>query len=263
MKNEIGKGRTASVYEKDGFAIKVFNDGFHFSSIEREFKYAKLAYKNGCDVPNVYDIGKIDGLDYIKYELLKGQTMEQQLIEDSSKVVEYGKSMAKIQTKLHDVKLEQNDFEEFFIKRFGYIDEFDQEKMNKIIKYTRSLDHNISLCHGDFHPGNIMFNGDNPYIIDWMNGNSSNPLSDVCRTYIMLKSPFAYLSTPVEVQEEVKSIINILLEAYLDEYTKINSIDRAEIFKWILPIATLRLLEHIPYEKEWILGLIEEEISKL
>jgi len=263
MEYKIGQGRTATVYERDGRAIKVFNEGFPYSYIKREYDYGKLAFENRADVPEVFGISKKDGLDYIEYELIDGKTMEEMLIEDSSKAIQYAKIFAKIQSNIHTIKLERDDFEEFFIKRIGYIKEFDQEKIDYIIKYAKSLNRHISLCHGDFHPGNIMFSEDKTYIFDWMLGNSSNPLSDVCRTYLMLKTPLAYMSVPKEAREDVKGILSIFLKIYLDEYSKINNTNTSEIFKWLLPMASLRLLEHIPYEKEWLLNIIDEEIKKM
>ena len=39
-----------------------------------------------------------------------------------------------------------------------------------------------TLCHGDFHPGNILLSGDGAFIIDFMNVCCGNYLYDVART---------------------------------------------------------------------------------
>ncbi|MFD1910018.1 phosphotransferase family protein [Paenibacillus rhizoplanae] len=40
------------------------------------------------------------------------------------------------------------------------------------------------LCHGDFHPDNILMD-DKLWVIDWMTGVRGNPAADVARSVIM------------------------------------------------------------------------------
>lgn len=41
----------------------------------------------------------------------------------------------------------------------------------------------ICLCHGDFHPLNILFDGN----IDWVDAACGDPLTDACRTYLIFR----------------------------------------------------------------------------
>jgi aminoglycoside phosphotransferase (APT) family kinase protein len=43
------------------------------------------------------------------------------------------------------------------------------------------------LCHGDFHPLNILGEASRPVIIDWPDASRGDPAADVCRSYLLMK----------------------------------------------------------------------------
>src|SRR5690606_12106016 len=42
------------------------------------------------------------------------------------------------------------------------------------------------LCHGDFHPANILGPPEAPQVIDWVDATSGEPLADLCRSHLLL-----------------------------------------------------------------------------
>jgi aminoglycoside phosphotransferase (APT) family kinase protein len=57
------------------------------------------------------------------------------------------------------------------------------------------------LCHGDFHPANVILSGAGPVIIDWPDATSGNPLADVARTLTLIR--FGPLAEPSVVRRTV------------------------------------------------------------
>ena len=172
------------------------------------------------------------------------------------------KLFVELQSTLHNIELDFSDKESFFIKRLEFLKQYMGSKIDTIIEYTESLEHQNRLCHGDFHPGNILIGKDGPYVIDWMLGNSSHPFSDVCRTYLMMSSPVMYKNAPEDKQEKIKNYLGTFNELYIKEYCNVNNVLEEDIFKWLLPVATLRLMERIPHEEEWLLKIIDGELNK-
>jgi Phosphotransferase enzyme family len=43
------------------------------------------------------------------------------------------------------------------------------------------------LCHGDFHPLNVLGEASQPFVIDWPDACRGDPTGDVCRSYLLLK----------------------------------------------------------------------------
>ena len=56
------------------------------------------------------------------------------------------------------------------------------DKSDKIIECVKNISNDIRVCHGDFHPDNILVSSKEPIAIDWTNAYVGNPLGDVART---------------------------------------------------------------------------------
>ena len=85
------------------------------------------------------------------------------------------------------------------------------------------------LCHGDFHPYNIMGPLGREVLIDWPNASQGDPTADVCRTYVLLRS----------VSSELAS-------AYIDTYSQASGASRDAILNWLPYVAAARLVEGVP-----------------
>lgn len=57
----------------------------------------------------------------------------------------------------------------------------------RLYKYIDELEEDNILCHGDFHPDNVLITKDGEIIIDWMTATQGNPLADIARTSVMFK----------------------------------------------------------------------------
>ena len=43
------------------------------------------------------------------------------------------------------------------------------------------------LCHGDFHPMNIMGPAGGEVVLDWLDASAGDPAADVCRSYVLIR----------------------------------------------------------------------------
>jgi aminoglycoside phosphotransferase (APT) family kinase protein len=111
------------------------------------------------------------------------------------------------------------------------------------------------LCHGDYHPGNVIAEGGRYRAIDWMNAYSGDPASDAARTYLMFASPFLPEGTPPLIRAAAGPLKRAMAGAYLAEYLSASGTKRARVGAWLPVMAAARLHEHLPGEKDWLLGL--------
>jgi len=77
----------------------------------------------------------------------------------------------------------KKDFEHH-ISECKYLTDNEKEIIKKIIG---KLPDGSKLCHGDFHPGNVMYYEGKYYIIDWALGMQGTMAYDVARTVMMMK----------------------------------------------------------------------------
>ncbi|HDL86649.1 MAG TPA: aminoglycoside phosphotransferase family protein [Candidatus Acetothermia bacterium] len=111
------------------------------------------------------------------------------------------------------------------------------------------------LCHGDFHPGNILMTARGPIIIDWIDATRGNPVADVARTWVILSAP--RLSIPWFV----KVLLSWSHKAYLKRYFQLQSGDQQQFTAWLPIVAGARLSENISEIQDWLLAQVKAGLS--
>jgi aminoglycoside phosphotransferase (APT) family kinase protein len=96
------------------------------------------------------------------------------------------------------------------------------------------------LCHGDFHPSNILGPPGEAIVVDWLDACQGSPAADVCRTYVLLAS-----SGPE------------IARRYVDAYSELSGRAVEDIFAWLPFVAAARLAEGVPLENERLLAMAE------
>jgi Ser/Thr protein kinase RdoA (MazF antagonist) len=113
------------------------------------------------------------------------------------------------------------------------------------------------LCHGDFHPGNILMAGDEPVLIDWTNARRGDPMADVARTRMMLRLGEAPPGTSFALRALALVGRNLLVALYLRSYRRVRPLDMRAVKRWEIPVAAARLSEGIEEEVPRLLALLE------
>ena len=115
------------------------------------------------------------------------------------------------------------------------------------------------LCHGDFHPGNVIGDGDRASIVDWTNASRGEPTADVARTWVVLEvSPLPPGASRIE-RALTPLGRGTLLRGYMRAYARAGSLDPELLPRWIRVRAIERLVQEIPGEREAILKRLGRE----
>ena len=240
----IGQGWTTKVYRDGKKAIKVYIDPPP-NEAQNEAKKQEIAYKAQLPVPAVYEVRVIDehtvalDMEYIEGEMLGDEKTKEEDFPEKIKI------LVELQIMVHSKKVDglpsMYDQLNKKINRSKHIDNLQKQKLTALVDET--ISDSCYLCHGDFHPMNILFDGDKYWIIDWVDATQGNPLSDVCRSYMLFL---------VQGYTEVA-------EYYLKSYCQATYIDESEV-KVFLPIhSAIRLEENVPdKEKEILKAIITE-----
>ena len=110
------------------------------------------------------------------------------------------------------------------------------------------------LCHGDFHPYNVLMSPRGPIVIDWNNAHIGNPLEDVARSTLMLSG--VAVSKPSH-----RSSIDRFTKAYLERYFQLRPDDQQQLVAWQPIVAAVRLSDNIPELQEWLLEQIRTGLA--
>lgn len=239
----VGQGATTKIYRDGDTAIKLY---LNTSSnvVESEAAKQRFAYDNGLPVPKVYGVRELNDnavaldMEYIHCQTLIHQRMDKEEINNAIQV------MVKLQCEVHKVHAsgfpKLTDRLVWKIKMSQHLDE--PQKSNLLSLIERLDDDSDNLCHGDFHPLNILYDGKKYWIIDWVDASAGNPLADACRTYII----FRQSST-------------MLAGIYLRAFCKESNAKQEEVLAWQPVIVAARLNENMDDKsRQWLLNLVLE-----
>ena len=261
----IGQGRTAEIFEwGEDKILKLFRPGISKALSEAEYKASFEISKKINSSPKVYDFVKIDSRDGIIYERINGTTMLKILSTKPWKLSKEAHRLAQLHKSIQqEVDFELPKYTDRLKLSISEVDLLSDDLKEKLYKYIDTLPDDNILCHGDFHPDNILITKDKAIIIDWMTAAKGNPLADVARTSIMLKFGDVPGKSPIE-----KNLIDLfrkkLYLEYIKEYINISKVNINQIKKWELPIAAARLIEWLPEsEKRNLLSFVTSELNKV
>ncbi|MBE7150347.1 aminoglycoside phosphotransferase family protein [Bacillus mycoides] len=230
--NPIAKGNTAEIYLCDNKVVKLFKEYFPNTESLYEAQKQKYAYSCGLHVPKVFEVTEIQGRQAIIMEYVEGESVGELLLNNLSKAEHYISICVSIQQKIHAISVSSDEIEpmeERLYRQINSIHDLDEKQKGNILKKLDSITFEPRLCHGDFHPFNLIMSNGDVKIIDWVDASSGDIRADVFRTYLL------YSQNSVE-----------LAEMYLHIYCKKTGLLRDEIFQWAPIISAARLAESTP-----------------
>jgi uncharacterized protein (TIGR02172 family) len=261
----IAQGRTAEVYEwEDGQILKLYRKGMSSEAVENEYNISKIVQKCGLSVPAVFERLSIEDRYGIAYERVSGETMMKLMASRALDTSKEARRLAELHYSVHKNKVEGMPCQKNILREsIRRVDLLTEDNKKKIINYLDKLPVEDRLCHGDFHPDNILISGDKAVIIDWMTGSMGTPAADVARTSVMLRVASMPQGTPALVKVIIGFIRSKFCKEYIKHYISISGISMDEIEAWELPIAAARLLEWVPKkEKAMLLDIVYKNLKK-
>jgi hypothetical protein len=261
----LGAGRTAEVYAYDEHTIlKLYMDWMPVEAIEKEFTNTRYATGLGVRAPEVFDLISIEGRRGILCRRLKGISMLKAIAGAPLQIGVHAVQFAALHANMHAIVVKdglavQSELLASNIRRTPLLDEGDKVR---ILAYLISLGGGDRLCHGDYHPDNIII--DNQYwIIDWMTANAGNPACDVARTMLLL----TLSAFPPGISRASRLLFtvarNLLATLYLRAYQRATGLPKTDVERWYLPVAAARLAEgNSEEESQRLLRLIHQELAR-
>lgn len=233
VKEHLGK----DLYVTDEGFVKVFGDKYTKAGILNEALNQARVEETDLNIPKIKAIEVVDGKWSIVMDNIEGKTLSELMLAHPEKEDEYLELFVDLQRSVLSKRVPMlNKLKD---KMQGRISEAKLDATTRYDLHTRldSLPKHYNLCHGDFHPSNIIITADGtPYIIDWAHATQGNASADVATTYLMF-----YL----EGREQ-------LAEKYLKLYCKKSDTARQYVQKWIPIVAASRLTKAKPEEDEFL-----------
>jgi aminoglycoside phosphotransferase (APT) family kinase protein len=234
----LGSGKDADVFEFGEAAIKLYKPGAPKHAAFREAAALALAEGLGLPVPSVGDVRQIDGRWGFVLDRVDGPSFADVMLKRPAEEAAHLREMASIQARIHaceatffgslKARLEAN------LRRAEMLQE---ARRRELLEELARLPDGDKLCHGDFHPWNILGSLSRPSVVDWTSASRGDPAADVCRSYVLIKPTAPGLAS-----------------SYVQAYAEIARQSPQDIFRWLPVVAAARLAEGVPDEVD---GLME------
>jgi uncharacterized protein (TIGR02172 family) len=262
----LGQGRTAEVfiYQSD-FVVKLFRPSFPKQAIDNEYLVCR-AIGSLLDIPKAHSHLIMDGRDAIVFDFIRGRSGFKYIIGNPLKIKEFAVGFAGLHAGMHTITAPEAvpDMKGILKRNMNMHELLPPESKKKIISYMENLPDGNSLCHGDYHPDNLILRDGKPFIIDWMTATRGNPLADVARTSVLLKWAQPGPGTPFIARTMLALVRKRLYKIYIDRYIKLTGASPWDIERWELPVMAARLMEWIPpQEKNLLISIINKKLDSV
>jgi hypothetical protein len=265
---KVGAGRTATIFRYgQNRVIKLFRDNFPKHAIDEEFEIGLSLNAIEFTIPKTYELINIEGSSGILLDYIEGHSMLGNLAGKPWMVLSYAKRMARLHFEMHQLKISERaplkSLKESLAEKIDRVSFLSSEEKGHIIPLLSKLQDGSALCHGDFHPDNIIMSKRKMVTVDWITASIGNPNADVARTWLLLT-----MGTLPEGKSAIelflaKHLRDLFCRTYLKEYLRRSNFTHAELNGWKVPVAAARLIESVSdQENQNLLKFIRTELKQ-
>jgi Ser/Thr protein kinase RdoA (MazF antagonist) len=176
----------------------------------------------------------------IVFDRVKERSFAERMREDPSLIPECLQALARLHARIHTHPAREIDgLKSRLATRIAATKLLDEPRKQILLGRLADMPDGDRLCHGDFHPINVLGPNSQPMVIDWPDASCGDPAADVCRSYLLLKLHAEDIAEP-----------------YLDAYCNIANTPRAKILDWLPYVAAARLAEDVPADWARLLEIV-------
>lgn len=247
----IGVGRTAEVYAwGDDQILKLYRADMPREWVYHEAKIGQIVAEAGVHAPAIGDTVEVDGRLGILYERITGPAMLDALAHQPWRLPNLARQFAQVHATMHAcLRPELPSQRQGLIRAIAHAPGLDVVTRQRILAVLDQMPVGESVCHGDYHPGNIILSPRGPVVIDWMTACHGIAVADVARTVLLLRTGVLPDGTALAQRVMTPLIRRAFLAVYLRAYRTLRPVTQAAIEAWLPILAAARLNEGIDAEE--------------
>ena len=242
----LAVGNVAEVFEYGSCVVKLYKSAAGKPAAFREASIHAVVETLQLPVPMLWGVQQFGNRWGLVLDRVEQSSFAERMLNDPGAVPRHLECAVRLQMRVHthgaphlpelNARLAAN------IAGTGLLD---APRKQALLASLPTMPQGQQLCHGDFHPMNILGEIARPIVIDWGDARRGDPAADVCRSYLLLK-----LHAPQWAP------------TYLDAYCETAGMARGSVLDWLPCVAAARLAEAVPGEADRLLEIVNSTRSR-
>jgi len=236
----LAVGNVAEIFEWGSRIVKLYKSTAAKPAAFREAAIHAAAEAMGLPVSRVWSVQEVGGRWGLVFDRVKQVSFAEQMLNNPDDVPRYLECMVRLHMRIHAQRAVQ--FAGLNVRLMANIAAtklLDKRRKRDLLGRIADMPDGDRLCHGDFHPMNILGDVSQPVVIDWPDARRGDPAADVCRSYLLMKLHAAEIAT-----------------TYLDAYRRTTGMARQVVRSWLPYVAAAKLAEEVPSELDGLLKIV-------
>lgn len=241
----IAEGATAEIYAWGADAIlKLYRRGFPAAEAEREARQIEAVRAAGIKTPAVLQQVELDGRAGLVLQRVRGRMMMDAMVGEPERAAHLAEQMAELHAVLHTRIAPNLPHKHDRLRQQIEAAPVSSAALKQMaLARLEQLAREDALCHGDFHPGNILLTEEDPVIIDWVDATQGPPAADLTRTRLLTLHSALPPTLDSATRQQLEAVRQHFFTQYMRRYQEIRTVSNDELDQWALPIAVARLSE--------------------
>lgn len=257
----LGQGREAEVFAwADGYVLKLFWPEFSQADAQLEAQLTQQVWLLGVPSPRVEDVLEFEGRWGLVLEWIRGVPLTDYIQSNPDRLRFAAQMLGALHRQLHSKTAGHLPSQRHYLIQRIQACRLSEAERAALLQHLKRLTDGTALCHGDFHPENVLVGKEGVFVVDWPSAMRGNPLADIARTTLLiLHSEFP---PDLPAREEILRQREVFYQTYLEHYQNFSGLNLTELQAWMPIVAAARLRENIPGEEPRLMQLIQEGLRE-
>ena len=232
-----------TIYAAGDKIIKVFDNRYTKADVLNEARNEALVEENtDLNIPALLEVSHTEEGWCLIRDRVEGKTLEEFMKEEPDKLEIYMEMFVELQLSVHKQKVAAiKRLRHKLTNQINSLKDLDATARYELAARLESMPKHSKLCHGDFHPSNVIMDKHNRlWIIDWAHAAQGNASADAAMTFLLFS-----------LEDEKKA------EMYMKLFCEKSDTARQYVNRWLPIVAAAQMTKKKEKEKDFLMRWID------